>query len=307
MRQWLILIATCLCLIAQNAIASTSLAVSTIPPGRWQVSLDELQRSHKPLKIGIITGVTWEAQELLKQFEVGYSSTRQSGRDYHHGLMWGIDTVLVSSRCGKVAAAITATTLIIEHDVDFIIVTGTAGAVSEQLHIGDVVVASSLIQHDMDSRPITPRYLIPILRIGELEPNIALQKLALQATHHFVTEQIKDMPASDIAEFQLDCPAVYSGLIASGDQFLADRNRRAEIGFDLPNLRCVDMESAAVGQVCYEFGVPLVVVRILSDNADENAAVDCFRFMKMVAPVYSSQIIRSMYQYLSKDRSEANL
>ena len=91
---------------------------------RWNASLSELRASDAPIKVGVITGVTAEAEELLKLFEPEYTTIERSLRNYYQGTLCGIDTVLVSSRCGKIAAAIAATTLILEHHVDMIIVTG---------------------------------------------------------------------------------------------------------------------------------------------------------------------------------------
>lgn len=262
-------------------------------------ALSELNISKASLKIGIITGVKAEADHLLTCFDPDYTITHKALRDYYHGTLWGKDTVLVSSRCGKAAAAITATTLILEEKVDLIIVIGTAGAIDDALHVGDVVVASSLIQHDIDGRPIIPPYTIPILRIRELKPALTLQNMALRACQNCIQEGLNFLPLDALEEFKLTAPKVYSGLIGSGDQFIADPHKRKALKNTLEELLCVEMEGAAVAQVCYEHGIPLIVIRILSDQSDGQAAIDCFKFVKTVAAVYASQIIKHLYPLLT--------
>ena len=288
--RFLFLILLCIC------------SVQSVEAGsdRWDAPLSQLRQTNKPLKVGIITGLASEAEELVRQFEEGYTTTQSSLRDYHRGTLWGRDTVLVSSRCGKVAAAIAATTLILQDHVDLVVVIGTAGAVDAGLHVGDIVVATSLLQHDLDSCPIIPRYTIPILRVRELQPNPALQKMAVEAAETFVQKQLRRcLSPGTITDLGLGSPKVYSGLVATGDQFLADQAQRAKLKAELPDLMCVEMESAAVGQVCYEFGVPLVVIRTLSDSADARANVDIAKFTTSVAAVYSAQIIKNLYRVIT--------
>jgi len=109
----------------------------------------------QPLKIGIISAFPEEYGTLLQQMK-NIRSEEKGKRTYHRGKLQGIDTILVASRIGKVAAAVTTTNLILDYNVDFIIFIGVAGAINPSLNVGDIVVANSLIQHDMDARPCCP-------------------------------------------------------------------------------------------------------------------------------------------------------
>src|SRR6185295_19470876 len=95
--------------------------------------------------------------------------------------------------------------------------------------------------------------------------------------------------------FSITTPRVTAGLIASGDQFINDAQILAAIGRALPGLMCVEMEGAAVAQVCHSFGVPLGVVRVISDQADHKAGIDFAKFIAAVASHYSRGIIRQMF------------
>jgi adenosylhomocysteine nucleosidase len=92
--------------------------------------------------------------------------------------------------------------------------------------------------------------------------------------------------------FRLHEPRVHRGLVASGDQFVSGREQLNVLSEGLPGLIAVEMEGAAVAQVCYEMGVPFAVLRTISDNANENAATDFMRFVKSVAAQYAFHIVR---------------
>jgi adenosylhomocysteine nucleosidase len=94
------------------------------------------------------------------------------------------------------------------------------------------------------------------------------------------------------AAFRLTHPRVHHGLIASGDQFMNDTERLNRLNDELPGLIAVEMEGAAVAQVCHELNVPFAVIRAISDNANENAATDFMRFVKSVAAQYAFHIVR---------------
>jgi adenosylhomocysteine nucleosidase len=109
------------------------------------------------------------------------------------------------------------------------------------------------------------------------------------------------------AAFKLTQPRVHHGLIASGDQFVNDRERLNRLNNDLPGLIAVEMEGAAVAQVCHELNVPFAVIRAISDNANENAATDFMRFVKSVAAQYAFHIVRRFcFQYRSADYQPSN-
>jgi adenosylhomocysteine nucleosidase len=223
-------------------------------------------------------------------------------REYIEGSLYGFDTVLVFSRWGKVAAASTATTLLEVHDVKLIVFTGVAGAVAEDLEIGDVVIGNRLLQHDLDASalPGLKPHEVPLLRRSEFQPKSRLVDLAAESAHRYLTATLPDdVPREVLSEFILSHPKVRCGLVVSGDQFVADAETLARLRIDLPDAQCVEMEGAAIAQVCYEHNVPAVVIRTISDKADHSAVIDFPRFVDEVASHFSRGIVREFLAQLT--------
>ena len=224
-------------------------------------------------------------------------SVRDSGmRTYYRGDLFGIPTVIVFSRWGKVAAAATATNLILEYGVQEIIFTGVAGALHPDLNIGDVVIGKNLYQHDMDATPLMPRYEIPLLGKQFFETSPDRMEAAAQAVNRFIKNISAYISAAELAAFDIQTPKVMPGDIASGDTFVSAHAHKEQITSGLPDVICVEMEGAAVAQVCYEFGIPYTVIRTISDAANESAEVDFPRFIETIASRYSEGIIRELYK-----------
>lgn len=257
--------------------------------------------------VGIISAVPGESGRILEHME-GVISLEKGKRTYYKGKLYGMDTVLVASRIGKVAAAATVTHLIVEYNVDLVIFTGVAGAIDPSLNVGDVIIANALIQHDMDARPFCPIYEIPLLKIKECSTDPQLQNIAAQASHQFVDrELITLVPAAILKEFHIVKPKVITGLVASGDQVISQELRKANLRENLPHLLCVEMEGASVGQVCYEYGIPYVVIRTISDYANhEQIPTDVKKFVKEVSGFYSLAIIKNMYALMGKQIVKGN-
>ncbi len=254
-----------------------------------------IQEKGKSLKIGIMCAHPNELGAFVDKMEAPHIH-EQGMRKFIQGRLYGIDSVVVVSRVGKVAASSTAAHLITQYNVDMIILTGVAGAADESLSMGDCVIASGLIQHDMDSSPIIPQYHIPFLRIKTFCPDQFLQERASLAATKFLQEQLKTVVDADtLADLKVVNPKVVRGCIASGDKFFADKLELSRLKQKLPETICVEMEGAAVAQVCYEYGIPCAVIRIISDLAVQNADVDCLRFMKQVAHIYSENIVKNLY------------
>ncbi len=219
------------------------------------------------------------------------------GRQFHLGSLHGHETVVAFSRLGKVAAATTVTQLLASFDVSAVIFTGVAGAVGAELAIGDIIVASGLIQHDMNAAPIFPRYEVPLLGKAVFEPDAALSERLLTAAQRFVAEDLRSLIApSELELFRIGTPRVARGLVASGDKFFASAQEVGELRDRLPEVACVEMEGAAVAQVCAEYRVPFAVVRTLSDSADEGSVHDFPRFTREIARQYSHGIIARFVQ-----------
>ena len=235
-----------------------------------------------------------EVSSLLNQFEPGTLRKEFIGnRDYHCGKIHGVDTILVFSRWGKVASASTATTLINHFGVDFILFTGVAGAIDESLNIGDIVVANSLIQHDMDATPFFPRFHIPLTDTYSFPVNENYVQLSQISAQKFLKEIMEKVSLSALKEFEIHHPKCVVGTIASGDQFISDAEEARNLSQQIKNLMCVEMEGAAVAQVCHEHDIPFAVVRIISDKANHSSQMDFPKFLEKVASQYSLEIVRN--------------
>ncbi len=214
-----------------------------------------------------------------------------ANREFVVGKINGIACVVAFSKWGKVAATITATLLVQEFGVTDLFFIGTAGAMAEGLKVGDIVISKRLVQHDLDARPIISRFELPLLNRVYVDSDPALTELAGKAVTNLLNKGVETMVGEEaVKEFNL-APALYFGDIASGDQFINSNEKREEILGLLPDVLCVEMEGAAVAQVCLEFNVPFTVIRTISDTADHNARVDFGKFIIEVANAYSRAII----------------
>jgi len=238
------------------------------------------------MAIGIMGAMQEEVGGLIAAMEQPRAS-EHGGRTYWRGTLFGHEAVVVFSRWGKVAAATTATHLVVAEGVDELIFTGVAGAADPALRVGDVVIASSLVQHDMNAEPLFPRHEIPLLGISEFPGDPDRTRRALEAANRFLAH-----PPPAAARFGIEAPVAIAGPVASGDRFIAGKAELAEICARLRGLACVEMEGAAVAQVCHEYGVPLTVIRTISDAADEGAPLDFARFVREVAEPWSVGIVR---------------
>jgi adenosylhomocysteine nucleosidase len=248
------------------------------------------------MRLGIISALHEEQQGLV---EAMYRPARRihGMREYILGPLWEIDAVCVLSRIGKVAAAMTATTLVEKFGVTHILFTGVAGAGDRSIGVGDLVIAESLVQHDMDASPLFPRYEVPLTGITHFltDAHMALQ-LTLAAQRFLDQDFVHAIDPAERAAFGLSGPRLHRGLIASADQFMSSAGRINALNAALPGLLAVEMEGAAVAQVCFELGIPFGVIRTISDNANENAATDFMRFVKSVAAQYAFHIVRQFCQ-----------
>ena len=213
-------------------------------------------------------------------------------RRYHVGVLCGAEVVAVFSRWGKVAAAATATQVVTTYSATQLIFTGVAGAIDPTLSIGDIVVGTELIQHDMDATPIFRRYEIPLLGKTAIATDPDLRARLTVAAQEFLRHDLDTrVPADELAAFHVSAPKVRNGLIASGDKFFASAEEIAAVRQRLPAALCVEMEGAAVAQVCEEYGVSFGIVRTISDAADYNSVHDFPRFSREIAGHYSAGVL----------------
>lgn len=240
--------------------------------------------------IGILGAMAQEIDEV-KAMLTEKTNVRIANRDFVVGKLNGVRCVVAFSKWGKVAATITATLLIQEFAVTDLFFIGTAGALADDLKVGDIVVSKRLVQHDLDARPMLSRFELPLLNRIYVNSDPGLTELAGRAITNLIAQGVEKMVGKDaVREFKLN-PTLHFGDVASGDQFINSDEKRQEILDSLPDLQCVEMEGAAVAQVCLEFGTPFTVVRIISDTADHNARIDFNKFILEVANAYSRAIV----------------
>jgi adenosylhomocysteine nucleosidase len=199
-----------------------------------------------------------------------------AGRDFFVGHLHGQEVVTVLSRIGKVAAATTATVLVERFQVDRIVFTGVAGGLSRGVDRGDVVVADSFVQHDLDASPIFPRYEVPLYGTSVFRTDAALTQQLIEAVQR-----------------ALHGTHVHRGLVASGDRFVSSAEESRLLQQALPDALAVEMEGAAFAQVCHDYGVPFAAVRTISDRADDAAHGDFLRFIEDVASRHSAAIVEA--------------
>lgn len=241
--------------------------------------------------IGIMAAVQGEIAALLEKMET-VTVTRIGMRDYHQGVLHGRPCVVVLARMGKVAAAATAVTLIREFGVQSVLFAGLAGGIAGNARIGDVVVGTMLLQHDLDASPLFPRHEIPLLALSHIETDPELSGLLSQAAQDYLAfDWEQEIPVTTRQAFRLSVPQVHQGLIASGDQFVSSATAAQALRERLPEVLCVEMEGAAVAQICHEYSTPFAIIRTVSDRADDDASHDFNSFLLQVASHYSAGIL----------------
>ena len=247
--------------------------------------------------IGILGAMAQEIDEVKALLE-NKTVVNIGNREFVVGKINGIACVVAFSKWGKVAATITATLMVQEFGVTELIFSGTAGALADGLKVGDIVIAKRLVQHDLDVSPISPRFELPLLNRIYVDSDPEVTALAGKAVSNLLEQGVEKMVGEQaVKDFNL-APTLYYGDIASGDQFINSDVKRLEILDHLPNVLCVEMEGAAVAQVCLEFGVPFTVIRTISDTADHNARIDFGKFIVEVANAYSRAIVNEIMRLL---------
>ena len=239
----------------------------------------------------ILSALAQEQQGLIEQLDAP-RQVHRAGRDYWLGRLHGRDVVLALSRIGKVAAATTATTLVEAFGARRIVFTGVAGGLGRDVHIGDVVVADRFVQHDMDASPLFPRFEIPLYGRSSFPCDADLSERLARACRTSLT----------VAGATGRMPGLHRGLIVSGDQFVSTAHSASRIQSALQTAGleplAVEMEGAAVAQVCHDYGIAFAAVRTISDRSDEASATDFPHFVTHVASRYARAIIDELMPLL---------
>ena len=232
------------------------------------------------VKLGIIGAMSIEVESLKNSME-NLITTKQTGMEFYEGTLDGLSCVVVECGVGKVNAALCVQILCDRFGVTHIVNTGVAGSLCNDLDIGDLVISRDVMYHDFDCSPMgyaigqVPR--MPVLRFPADE---TLQKFALEA----------------VAEVYPDHSL--TGTVASGDQFVSNPNVKERIVANT-NALCTEMEGAAIAHAAYRNGVPFVVIRAISDKADDSAQMDYPSFEVMAADRCAA-VTRAMSRRLCK-------
>jgi adenosylhomocysteine nucleosidase len=239
--------------------------------------------SHPASRLAIIAAMPEELDAFLAAMP-DETSVELAGRRFSCGHWQGHEVVAVLSGIGKVAASITATALVTHFQATRLIFTGVAGGLGAGVQVGDVVVANELLQHDLDASPIFPRHELPGRGISRIATCPALSHALLAAARQTLAVSGGQQ--------------VHEGLIVSGDRFVSSATEAQALQTELPDALAVEMEGAAIAQVCLDFGLPFGVVRSISDRADDTAHVDFARFVREVASPHALAIVQAALQHL---------
>lgn len=211
------------------------------------------------MKIGILGAMNEEIEPILEQLKE-YTGEEYASNTFYKAEFGGHDLVVACSKIGKVASTLSATLLIERYGCKIVLFSGVAGSLNKNLHIGDMLIAKSCVQHDLDITAFGhPAGYVPGMNIAP-KSDEKLNKIAKSVANELNIR-------------------LFEGIIASGDQFICNANKKAWIK-DVFNADAVEMEGASVAQVCDLMKVPFFMLRAISDEASCGAEFDFDEFLK---------------------------
>lgn len=229
--------------------------------------------------IGII-GAMEEEVAILKEKMSEVTVLEKAGMEFFKGILGGQQVVIVRSGIGKVNAGICTQILADVFQVNAVINTGIAGSLKTEINIGDIVLSTDTMQHDVDAREFGYEIgQVPRMDTKTFPADKTLRAIALKVCHQ-VNPEIQ----------------VFEGRVASGDQFVADKETKEKI-ISNTQAYCTEMEGAAIGQAAYLNGIPYLVIRAISDKADDSAHVDYPTFERE-AIRHTVNLVENMMQAL---------
>ncbi|WP_238919162.1 5'-methylthioadenosine/adenosylhomocysteine nucleosidase [Clostridium sp. YIM B02555] len=230
------------------------------------------------MTIGIIAAMAEELEILLNDLAL-IEKKEKANMTFHKGTLYGKDVVAVVCGIGKVNSAICTQILASEYNVDKVINVGVAGGIGKEIYPGDIVVAENLVQHDMDTTAFGDKMgQIPRLDTFDFKCDKEMVAIAKKAC-----EQISELNS-------------FTGRIASGDQFVANIEKIQWLEKEFGAISC-EMEGASIAQVCYLNSIPFVVIRSISDNANNGAHMDYQNFVP-IAVKNSTKILKQMLEMM---------
>lgn len=226
------------------------------------------------MTLGIIAAMNEELELLLNEMHLEEKTTR-ANMIFNKGTVWGQNVVAVVSGIGKVNAAICTQILVSEYKVDKVINVGVAGGIGKEIYPGDIVIADNLVEHDMDTTAFgDPHGQIPRLDTFDFKCDKELIETARNAC-----KKINDINTS-------------VGRIVSGDVFVANVEKIKWLEKEFHALAC-EMEGASIAHTCYLNNIPFVVIRSISDNANNGAHMDYEKFVP-IAVKNSTALLKEM-------------
>ncbi|GAB2554715.1 5'-methylthioadenosine/S-adenosylhomocysteine nucleosidase [Gracilibacillus alcaliphilus] len=230
--------------------------------------------------IGII-GAMDEEIELLKNEMEWKETVRVANGEFYIGTMAGKEVVVLKSGIGKVNAAIATTILFERFHPSVVINTGSAGGFHPSLEVGDVVISSDVVHHDVDVTAFDYQYG----QVPGLPPVFQADPVLVEKALYAVK--------------QLDNVQAMKGLISTGDAFMEDADKVEAVRKVFPSMIAAEMEAAAIAQVCYQYARPFVVIRALSDIAGKNSSISFDEFLK-IASANAANIIVNVVENLDE-------
>ncbi|MBM7541707.1 5'-methylthioadenosine/S-adenosylhomocysteine nucleosidase [Amphibacillus cookii] len=228
--------------------------------------------------IGIIGAMDQEIALLKNEMDI-HSEQVIANCLFIKGRLKSKDIVLLKSGIGKVNAAMATTILVERFQPDLIINTGSAGGLDPELDVGDIVIGEQVVHHDVDVTAFDYKY-------GQV-PSMP---------EHY-TADLNLILAVEKANKKLSKVKSKRGLIATGDSFMQDPERVAYVQRQIPNIIAVEMEAVAIGQVCYQYDLPFVVIRALSDIAGKESAISFDEFLDQAATHAAKLIMEVLSVY----------
>ena len=210
--------------------------------------------------IGIIGAMDEEVSQLVKKM-ADVEKVSIAGMDFNKGILCGKDVVIVRSGIGKVNAAMCTQILATYFKVNSVINTGVAGSLKNEINIGDVVISTDALQHDMDATGFGYEPgMIPRMKTSIFKADEKLVKIAVESCKAAVPSI-----------------GVFEGRVVSGDQFITDKAVKERL-INLFSGYCTEMEGAAIAQVAFLNEIPFLIIRAISDKADDSATMDYGEF-----------------------------
>ena len=226
--------------------------------------------------LGIIGAMDQEVAEIKNQM-TEVQIERAAAMDFYKGKLRGKDVVVVRSGVGKVNAAVCTQILADRYGVDAVVNTGIAGSLRNEINIGDIVLATDAVQHDMDATCFDyPAGKIPQMDVYEFKAD---EKLAKECSREVIPEV-----------------GVFEGRVLSGDQFVSSREKKEWLVETFGGY-CTEMEGAAIAQAAYLNNIPFLVIRSISDKADDSADMD-YKTFEMKAVEHSVKLMIAMAEKL---------